>query len=497
MGLFYVASAFGLVALATFLMFYALQLPKTSLLFSRDEASDFRTRYRGRLGGAMVVSNFFGTLTSLGTVYVFFLGTSKVFGYVIFAAPLTIFFGFFITNFITRKILKNNAQYRDVLDNSKRTSGVIAKITWNSGRHGRWVAFLVKWISILSIAGIIWLELAIFSDIARSLSGLGSNDLWAGAAVIFFISFTVVALILRYGLRGFLFADVLQGPIILVGTLILLATMLWIVVDGLGAVSVNTGLQPFVPLADTQTLFLFVVHVLVLNFALVLVTEGHWFRLWLFDRAEDQNQGLAASITAGVWILLALIGCLAVAVTADIANGGVVDLVNRMGEISLALIFIFWIVASAALFSTADSQLFHLLLVRKFNSKNGEMSSSIDRPHSPILQAITYSTIVTILYIVIRYFDVPFEKLVFAITPLCSNILPSLIAAATRRSQHAGWTIFSVLLYAVCSVIGFLTPSAELAWTLSAALMPVGVKALMMLLQRPMKEANSAVVSNA
>ena len=72
--------AFSIVAIGTYLLFSALRVPSSSILFSRQDAASFQNKLKGAFGLLVVTANIFGTLTSLATVYVFFIGTSKVFG---------------------------------------------------------------------------------------------------------------------------------------------------------------------------------------------------------------------------------------------------------------------------------------------------------------------------------------------------------------------------------------------------------------------------------
>jgi hypothetical protein len=474
---------FAAIAVATWLFLVALKVPSQSILFSRQYAQEFRETYKGRFGTIVMVANFFGTLTSLATVYIFFLGTSKIFGGYIFAAPLTIFLGYFVTNKITESILLKNHEYARSLKDSDTISAVIAKISWTSTYSGKSLSNIVKWVSLLSIAGVIWLEFSIFADLAGEISGLSDHSIALGSSALFVCAFVVIYIIFRYGLRGFVFADLLQGPIILIGSIILFAAIIYILSFRMN--NFDSEVPVFTPLATPLTLGLFVVHVFVLNLAFVLVTEGHWFRLWLFDTIETTGQKMAVVTTSLTWALLALIGCLAVGISANIGNAGVVDLLRSLSELHPILVFVFWVVASAALFSTADAQLFHLILVRNFDHKSGNMSGGVNRPVRPVIHALVAAAGMSAFYALVRYLDLPFEKLVFSITPLCANILPSLVASVTNRPAPLTLTVLSLLLYAFCSVIGIIQHDSELAWTLAAACVPVIFSALVLVTSKP------------
>lgn len=478
MGIWLLILGFAAIAIATWLFLVTLKIPSQSILFSRQYAEEFRGRYTGKFGATVMVANFFGTLTSLATVYIFFLGTSKVFGAYIFAAPLTIFMGYWVTNRFTNALLKNNKNYAESLKSSDTISAVIAKIGWDNDRSAKRLSELVKWISLLSISGVIWLEFSIFADLARDVAGYGGDGILLGAACLFLCATSVIFIIFKYGLRGFVFADLLQGPVVVLGSFILFSALLYILITSPPSTNVAPAL--FTPLAPPITLALFVVHVLVLNTAFVLVTEGHWFRLWLFDKIEITGQKAAVLTTSLTWALLALIGCMAIGVSTGVGNGGVVDLITKLSELHPLLVFIFWIVGSAALFSTADAQLFHFILVKNFDPKTGQMMDDVNRPVRPLIQALSAAIGMSVLYIVIRYFELPFEKLVFTITPLCANILPSLVASATNRPPPLALTVCSLAIYVMFSAVGLIQPDNALTWTLAAACVPVVCTAIML-----------------
>ena len=482
----YIFLGFTIISISTWLFLYTIKIPDTNQLFSREFALSFRSKLEGRFGTLAMMASLFGTLTSLATVYVFFLGTSKVFGVFVLFAPFTLFLGYIFTNFFTKKVLENNQSYAKNVENSEVVSAVIATITWQDTDQGKKVSNLIKWISILSISGLIWLEFSIFADIASKVASPTGSSLLIGYLTFLLCSFTVLYIIFRYGLRGFIFADLVQSPLIIIGTFVLFLTIIYAFFTT--QFTLPAGVAIFKPLASPFTVFLFVLHVFVLNLTFVLVTEGHWFRLWLFNKTEIKGQKNAVLITSVTWGVLALVGCLALAFSLQTGNIGFVDVINKLSEIHPVFILIFWLVASAALFSTADAQIFHLILLNRFDKQTGKIKEVTSTLPAPSIRALRAALLLSIFYLFIRYLNIPFEKLVFSITPLCSNILPAIIAIATRRPPPLAWTVASLIGYCTFSFIGLSMPSHSLSWTIASVFAPIACSILMFITTKELKE---------
>lgn len=361
------------------------------------------------------------------------------------------------------------------------TTGVIARLVWEPTSAGRLTSLLIKMLSIVNITAILWLEFSVFGDLAALTLGNFAGTIGAASFIVCLGTFIVVLIIVRYGLRGFVFADVLHSPFVMAGTL---AVLVGLVMTILGKPDAHwsTAAQPLAPLDQVG---LFVIHVFALNFFFVLVTEAHWLRLWIFSTRELTAQATGTIWTAAVWAVLALAGCLAVFVTKKTGIDGIVPLLGALDAINPALTFLFWFGASAALFSTTDAQVYGLLLVWNYKPHKGEMSPRVDRPSSPALLALLAAVLFGAAFALTRYLHVPFEKLVFALFPICLNTLPVFLAVATNRVITPWWTIIAVVLYTGTTIEGFVHSDQELVWTLAAALAPVTVSLAMLVGQRP------------
>jgi len=454
---------------ATYLVFRAFGPPRPALLYRGDEKRRWDSLISKPLGSWFALTNVAGTLTSFATVYLFFVGNSKLFGWWIFLCVLTIWGGAFVTNYFTRAILKDS-YLRKLLDSPDQRGGVIATVFWRPTRRCQQTAGIVKWLSLLNIAGVIWLEFALFADISSKVLGVG-HLAWS-AILLGFCCVTVCYFTLRYGLRGFVFADSFQVPLIVLGALVMLG----------GAVTlyaVNAGTVPsfgrmVAPLLPRRACVLFAFHVLCLNGFLVLVTESHWLRLWIFKQKEITLQVRSLAATAGIWSALILVGLL----TSAVANGAtgeaaIVGSIGKLSELSAVFPVAFWIGGMAALFSTADVHIYSFLLVNGFDPKTGTLADRRMSGAAPLLSSLLAAAVFCALYVMVRVAALPFEKIVFLIIPLSLNVLPAMVLAARQRIPHPFFVCMSLVLYAACAVLGLIQPTQELAWTLASALMPV------------------------
>jgi hypothetical protein len=210
----------------TYCVFAAIGLRRDSLAYSRREKLAFDTLIAGALGRLATVTNIFGTLTSLATVYVFFIGTSKIFGGAVFACIASLLLGTVVTLYFTRRLM-TNPHIKQMYQSSDQVTAVVSSLFWADTNDGRRNSFLIKYISISNLAGVIWLEFAVFADLSRLLTG---GTTFTGVAFCILMSFLVIFFIMRFGLRGFVFADLLQSPLVAISSVVVFAGICYSVI---------------------------------------------------------------------------------------------------------------------------------------------------------------------------------------------------------------------------------------------------------------------------
>jgi hypothetical protein len=189
--------------------------------------------------------------------------------------------------------------------------------------------------------------------------------------------------------------------------------------------------------------------------------------------------------TALIWTSLSICGLLAFAITNSIGDRTAIDLVSSFpGGAASLVAAVFWLGAAAALFATSDIQLYSALLLRQFNPKTGSVDDADFEKLKPAVLSFGIAVIFLVVYVVVRFLQLPFEKIIFIIIPFSLNMMPG-FAALLRRAQPRALPIaLSLCGYLAFASVGFLLPATEYASTLAASLVPVVVSLIVFLLSR-------------
>ncbi len=226
----------------------------------------------------------------------------------------------------------------------------------------------------------------------------------------------------------------------------------------------------------------FALQVISLNLLLVLVTEPHWLRVWIFRAKETRLQPRSTLATAILWGLLAVIGLFAFPLSGEkIGEAAIVSLLQQMSTVSSSFLVAFWVGGMAALFSTADTQIYSFLLVKEFQSSTGKLRGTLMSNIRPLGLSLLTTILFALLYALVRSFDLPFEKMIFVVIPLCLNVFPAFVLAVLREKQQPLYIIVSLVLYTTCSALGFAQASNQFSWTLIAPFCPVLVSSYIVL----------------
>jgi hypothetical protein len=470
----------GLAVLTVFgltLAFFSLVGSRTpGLLFNKKSAQEWQRTLQGSVGTYLTATSIFGTLTSLATVYVFFIGSSKLFGWWLLACCFSLVLGGWVSNALTRRIIAI-PRARQVLSNEYQDGAVLASLFWGETAQSKTVVHLIKAISLIGMAGTVWLEFAVFGDVSGHLLGFGppGKSLLVGltAAAVFMFTF-------RYGLRGFVVADLLHSALIAAAVLMLIAGTAWLFL----AASADDGAALLIlgtPIADTKTCLIVVCNVFVVNAFWVVVSESHWLRMWLFEQKELRVQLPAQFATAAVWFLLIVTGWFANALTGSIGDDAIKGMLTLLSDEAYIFLAAFWVGAAAALFSTADVQSYCFRLVQTFSVRLGRIPEGTKAVTGGVLWPLLIGLSTGLIYFAVRYAHVPFDKLVFTIIPFSQNAIPAFLQLAFRVPVTVAPTIVALGSYLALAIWGFLQPPAAVAANLLAAIVPaiIGVGVVM------------------
>lgn len=235
-----------------------------------------------------------------------------------------------------------------------------------------------------------------------------------------------------------------------------------------------------------------------LNSFLILVTEPHWLRVWMFGEKETKLQVRSLSFTCLVWLILIALGALAsVAVSADeggtkITGGDdvIIFFLTQMTNLSPLFAVIFWVAGMAALFSTSDAQIYSSLLIIRFDAHQGTIINTASNTLRPALTSGLAAALFTTIYVLVRLMALPFEQLVLLLLPSCLNTVPALILASRGIPQLPGLLWVSIVLYFICAVFGLAHGPTGQVFAVAAPLMPL-LASLIALFYKP-KEATYA-----
>jgi hypothetical protein len=429
---------------------------------------------------------------------VFFIGSTRRFGWWAIASVITIWAGSYITNYFTKTLVSRPKIARRLASNDQ-SGAVLLALFIDKTNKGYATASLVRLITLTNILAILWLEFAVFSDIAWKLgffaifSEMQSPEavltgIYWGTLILFVCAFAVIYFTLRYGLRGFTFATLLHAPIILVGTVVLLigaiAFLLGSAPDRVAEATLPGLLSGVVttmnaPLTDVLSGLLFVGSCIFLNSFLMLVTQPHWLRVWMFGEKETSLQVASLSITAIVWLILILIGALASVVAGMAPNAQPsmneittigLDLPKHVQQADEVTVYFltevtktnplytvaFWLAGTAALFSTAAAHIYSFFLIIEFNLREGKLSRSEMKQGRLILYAAIAAALFAGCYALVRFLNVQFDQLVLVLLPSCLNIVPALILAVRGIQQEPVLLRASITLYSIFAFLALL-----------------------------------------
>jgi hypothetical protein len=479
----------GLMFGLTFVIYKALGPPKRGLLYTREDKIKWDAFIKSHsLGGVLTIFNVVGTLTSLAGCYVFLMGSSKLFGYFIAMCSFTLIPGAYITNKFSKRIMASE-RLQALLASPNQTGGVIAALFWANNPAAQQTARLVKWVSILNLAAVLWMEFSVFAAIGKHLLGVPSDVV--APVLLFGCCFSVALFTLKYGLRGFVFADLFHVPLIALAAVAILGGAIVLSYQNWGIIPpVHDIISPKLPIFACA---LFALHNLCLNGLQLLTTEGHWLRLWIFRDQETRKLTRSTVLTGVVWGLLSAVGLLAYYLASqDIGVSTVAGLLSRLNELSVVFLAVFWIGGVAALFSTSDAQLYALMVVWNFNPRDGVLHDRAMMNIRPLFLATAISGAATAVYVILLHvLHLEIEKLVFLVFSLPLILFPAFVRAYRGLPQHPWYIILALVLYLGAAIAGLRQPRLGFEWTLAATLMPIAIAGIAAIGVKPDKSNES------
>jgi Na+/proline symporter len=474
-----VIAMLAMVALS-YLSLTAFGPRRPTLGFTSEEKKSWDRLVRSRVGTYFTITAAVGVFVGLANPFIFFVGASKAFGLAIFICCITIAASAPFTNWVTKK-LTSEARIAVLLAHPEQTGAVVASLFWTPDNSGRVpVARIVKWFSLVNIAALTWLEFTVFGEIARRLLGLTSHS--AAVVAMATACAIVVFFTLQYGIRGFVFIDAVQSPVMLLGIIVLLAGSLFLVISGNHVTNAGDFIRMIAaPGAGPFAALVFVVHVIVLNVFQVALTEPHWLRMWSFRDKEISKQQTSVTAAAVVWLLLIAMGFCVFIVTGRMGDEAFPELLRKLDSVSPAFVTLFWLAAVSAMFSTADAQVYSFVLVSSFDYKKGSLSPFTVTRSFALKRALVTAVVLGTVYYLTLHFSLPVTKVLFVCIPFSLNLLPAFLAKALDRRPSTALLLLSAVLYCAVALWGLSQPSDKFDGTLMAAFVPALISTLVWL----------------
>lgn len=461
------------VVILTYMVLQVLGPRSERILLSVEERAYYTKNIVGRFGSFVYIANVVGGITSLATVYVFFIGTTQLFGTFIYVCIFSVLAAGYVTTRLTDALLAKQA-FRERLAVNTPTAAAITSLFWSAENPS--VAMLIKYLTLVSLLAILWLEFATLTKLSIGLFGIhsiGTQALVMFVAVLFTFDFIV-----RNGLRGFLFADLLEFPLILIGVCGVLAGALYFALSS--GVYDNLLLIPH-PKFPIWWCLIFAVATLFLNAFLIVTSEAHWLRVWTMRDQVKANTSTSTATTAAIWLLLVIVGLVAPIISDKVGVDSVVDIVRKLGQTSVFFSVAFWIAAIAALFSATDAQIYSFLVVSAFDIKRGGINESPKFVASPVLSSTLVAFCFAAVYALVENSNYPFEPIVFFVFPIFLCVVPAFIEMICRGHATLAPVMTSIILYGVCGVGMILYPQYNFPLSLAAPLMPAFISAAIFL----------------
>jgi hypothetical protein len=468
MQIFLFLVAFGTIFLCTWGFFLALGPRHGGLLATAAERELWLSSQRLATARIQNAAAIIGTWTTFAAIFLFYLGQAKNYGFLIGFGAIALFFSYQITNRVTLQIIEQ-PEFRTRSMDADQAGAVIARLFWSDAAEDRHLAALIKWISLASIVAVIWLGFAGLTNFLRAL-GYSAPVL---LTFLFLVTFSVFWFTTKYGIRGFVFADLVQAPIMIAGFLVICGAAFWLWLANGPPLRADL-LYP----GKGAEAVLLTVQAIIVSLFLPLVTESHWLRLWAFKEIELEVQRDALAVTVGIPVPLLIAGFLIFLLSDQTDDAAIKYFIEQLTSVSPVLTFIFWIAGAAALFSSAESNVYAALICYRFDTRSGSMT--VHGPN-PILIALTLAALFCGIYWLVSgeakvlWRAVPFDRLVFTLVPCALILLPPILDLAHRRRPSRTKLYLAAAGYWIASVYGLVFPNWFYQANLIAAIIPVAI----------------------
>lgn len=398
-----------------------------------------------------------GTLTSLASVYVFFLLQYPFFGAAMFVTLLA----FPLGGWIGQRLALQALRAFNATDDGRAAIGmglISAIVRVNSDAF---TARLFQILSIVNISAVVWLEIKILTTIVASvIFGLNYEpshslefSLIAGLVAVLLVQF-----VFRFGMQGVVVTDALYWPFIILSVVIIALVALTLAFDETGGFTELAATVSFKPLIDPLTLSFFLLNILLVNAVYHVGRDDLWLRLSAFG-GQSQHENLGASslfkatlFALPVWLVLILVGML-IPILIGQPAGSIVDVVNavRVSSIILPVLILGMV---AAMLSTCDNQFFALKRLFLYSPYTNNLRPWTFNGLRTAIVALTVGLLVFLVTWAAIFFRVDDQNLVFACLGLPAIVFPGVKRSLDMRKTSTTDVMVPAVVYVGLIILG-------------------------------------------
>lgn len=413
-----------------------------------------------------------GTLTSLASVYVFFILQYPFFGWAMFFTLAAFPLGGLVGQLVAKKAvetLRQSSAGRAAFETGLMTA--VVRVNSNV-----LTSQLVRYLSMLNITAVIWLEIKVLTTILCNVVFQISFE--PRNAIIFAVVaglFTVllVQFILRFGMQGVIATDAMYWPFIILSAALIAAVVFYLSFNAAGDLSHLVQMISLRPRIPDVTLAFFLLNIFAVNAVYHVGRDDLWLRMSAFQSTGQKDNPAASQLfqatlfAVPVWFILISVGMLVPTILGRPADS-VLEVIGLI-RVSYVVLPLAILGLLAAMLSTCDNQFFALKRLFRYSPETGEVRELTLNWRKTAAISFSAGLIVALLTWAAIYFDLKDQNLVFACLGLPAVIYPAVQRSLNMRQTRTGDVLVPVAIFLFMLFLGIRQGSMPSLYIVAAA----------------------------
>ena len=403
----------------------------------------------------ILFSTIGGTLTSLASVYLFFLLQTPAYGWLILLSLIGLPLGAFVAKNLSERAL-HRASYEDEFKKAI-TNGVMASLHICCSKKG--TAEICRKISIVNILAVIWLETKILTSITLSvlLPEFASESIviaLLASTIIFFLT----QYITRFGMNGVIITDVLYWPLIIISVLLVIL----VTTNSFSQSAFELQLQNVLPLEmSIPSMLAFSLNVLLINSIYQISREDHWIRVSAFRSDNDIKDNpavnslvLVAMLAIPIWLCLIFAGFLYGVLLGE--EELTLNSIVQFHESVVMFLPILILGMFASMMSTTDNQLFAVRRLVSLDIRNNRITDKNVNKFDSVIYSLGLAAIFFTTVYYANEFKLNDTNLVFTCLGLPAVLFPSLLVILYGRVGQKSHVYVPLIIYVAANITAYI-----------------------------------------